>query len=126
LFYVKMNNINNVKFNNVVFNDVNVGNMNVVNNDEVVAVNLTNSPNPFTTNTVISFNLPESGNYTVAIYDVLGNLVNVIADGEFNAGTQSFVWDATDSSNNTVNTGTYIYRLTGNNLQYSGRMIVNK
>lgn len=126
LFYVKMNNINNVKFNNVLFNDVNVGNMNVVNNDEVVAVNLTNSPNPFTTNTVISFNLPESGNYTVAIYDVLGNLVNVIADGEFNAGTQSFVWDATDSSNNTVNTGTYIYRLTGNNLQYSGRMIVNK
>lgn len=126
LFYVKMNNINNVKFNNVVFNDVNVGNMNVVNNDEVVAVNLTNSPNPFTTNTVISFNLPESGNYTVAIYDVLGNLVNVIADGEYNAGTQSFVWDATDSSNNTVNTGTYIYRLTGNNLQYSGRMIVNK
>lgn len=126
LFYVKMNNINNVKFNNVVFNDVNVGNMNVVNNEEVVAVNLTNSPNPFTTNTVISFNLPESGVYTVAIYDVLGNLVNVIADGEFNAGTQNFVWDATDSNNNTVNTGTYIYRLSGNNLQYSGRMIVNK
>lgn len=126
LFYIKTNNVNNIKFDDVKFNDVEIGSMNVVNNENTLTVDLTNSPNPFTTNTVISFNVVEAGNYKLAVYDMLGNLVNVLLDGELNAGPQNVSWDATDMFNNSVNSGNYIYRLTGNNVQFSGRMLINK
>lgn len=126
LFYIKLNNIENLKVNNVVFNDVEIGDINVINSNEVVEVNLVNSPNPFTTNTVISFNAPENNVYSLNVYDVMGNLVKTIANVELNAGPQSFTWDATDNNGNVIGNGSYIYRLTSNNLQYSGRMIINK
>lgn len=126
LFYVKTNNVGNLKLESVKFNDVEIGSMNVVNNESVVAVEITNSPNPLTTNTVFNFNLLEQGQYQLAVYDVMGNLISVVLTGELNAGAHSVNWDATDVNNNTLANGTYTYRLSGNNVQFTGRLIINK
>jgi len=44
-----------------------------------------NRPNPFNAETVISFNLPETGNASVTVYDVTGKVVKMVA-GEFVKG----------------------------------------
>ena len=44
-----------------------------------------NQPNPFKNETVIGFNLPESGHAKMKFFDVTGNLLKVV-EGEFNQG----------------------------------------
>lgn len=53
-----------------------------------------NYPNPFNARTMISYNLESSGKVRLAIYDLLGNLVEVLVDGEQAAGRQEIVWNA--------------------------------
>src|SRR5690606_28582692 len=44
-----------------------------------------NQPNPFKNETVIGFNLPESGTAKLKFFDLTGNLLNVV-EGEFEQG----------------------------------------
>ena len=44
-----------------------------------------NTPNPFATNTVIGFHLPQAGNVTLLIQDVTGKVVKVVS-GEYAKG----------------------------------------
>lgn len=52
-------------------------------------------PNPFNARTLITFTLPKSEKARVAIYDVSGRLVDIVADKIFNAGQNSIIWNAT-------------------------------
>lgn len=92
--------------------------------DEVFS--MINSPNPFTANTLIQFNVVESGAYKLEIYDMVGNVVRTLLDSELNAGLQSEMWDGLDENGNKVESGVYVYRLTGNNTNVSRTMIFNK
>ena len=53
-----------------------------------------NFPNPFNPETTIAFELPETMNITLSIYNVNGQLVETLADGTYNAGTHSLTWNA--------------------------------
>lgn len=70
-----------------------------------------NYPNPFNPSTTIRFTLPEAGMVTVGIYTIEGELVATLASGEFEAGTYSLVWNATDQSGNKVTSGVYFCRM---------------
>ncbi len=50
-------------------------------------------PNPFNPETVIPLTLPEAGRVTVAVYDVLGRRVAVLADGPYAAGRHTLRLD---------------------------------
>jgi outer membrane protein assembly factor BamB len=65
-------------------------------------------PNPFNAQTTIKFNLREAGLYDLAIYDITGKLVKQIS-GSGDAGQNSIIWNA--SSDNSVASGIYFYRL---------------
>ncbi|NQU04823.1 MAG: right-handed parallel beta-helix repeat-containing protein [Calditrichaeota bacterium] len=65
-----------------------------------------NYPNPFNSATSLSFDLPVSGNVTLAIYDINGREIAVIADDTYNAGAYTAVWDAQN-----LPSGIYIARL---------------
>jgi 1,4-alpha-glucan branching enzyme len=51
------------------------------------------SPNPFNPRTTVSFELPDAGHARVAVFDVAGREVAVLADRYFEGGRQSLSWD---------------------------------
>lgn len=65
-----------------------------------------NYPNPFNSTTRIDFELARAGQATLAVYDVLGKEVVLLASGEFAAGRYRAMWDASGLPN-----GIYVYRL---------------
>ncbi len=70
-----------------------------------------NYPNPFNPSTYISYQLPESCNVTLKIYDVLGREIKTLVDSHQNTGEHSIVWNGTSDSNSSVCSGMYFYCL---------------
>ncbi len=65
-----------------------------------------NYPNPFNATTVIRYSLPEAGFATVSIYNLLGQRVAALYEGNQEAGEHTITWDALDSPS-----GIYFARL---------------
>lgn len=70
-------------------------------------------PNPFNPATKIRFAAPAAGRIAVRIYNVRGELVKTLLDGEVAAGEHALVWDGTDGRGATVSSGVYLYEVTG-------------
>ncbi len=51
-------------------------------------------PNPFNPSTTIEYSLPEPGNVSLQVYDLLGARVAALASGPQNPGSYATVWDA--------------------------------
>jgi len=127
--YINVDLKSEISANNIKFNDRNVSDINLIVagvDDEENNSMLRNYPNPFTSTTLITVNVPETGVYTLTIYDVMGNKVKTLASNEMSAGAQSFVWDGTDEQNMKVQSGAYIYRFIGENVSLSKKLIYNK
>lgn len=65
-----------------------------------------NYPNPFNPTTTLSFGLPVESNITLSVYNSLGELVRVVAQGTLQAGTHNMNFDAVD-----LPSGIYLYTL---------------
>ena len=65
-----------------------------------------NYPNPFNPRTVISYQLPVSGNITLKVFDVLGNEVATVVNEYKPAGVYEINWNATN-----LPSGVYFYQL---------------
>ena len=65
-----------------------------------------NFPNPFNSNTVIKFSIPEEAYVTLNVYNVLGEKVIQLVDDKLDAGKYSYNWDANDAAS-----GIYICEL---------------
>ncbi len=70
-----------------------------------------NRPNPFNPVTTIRYGLPARGAMELAVYDVAGRVVRVLADGERDPGWYEVVWDGRDTSGQRVGSGVYFCRL---------------
>ena len=65
-----------------------------------------NYPNPFNPQTTIEYALPEAGDVSLIVYDMLGREVRTLLDGPQTAGLHTVRFDA-----NALPNGTYVYRL---------------
>ncbi len=80
-----------------------------------------NYPNPFNPATVLSYTLPEDSHMKLSVYNALGSLVAVLAEGIESAGEHHVVFDASNLAS-----GAYFYRLeAGQNVQQQ-KMILLK
>ncbi|MBT4503213.1 MAG: T9SS type A sorting domain-containing protein [Gemmatimonadetes bacterium] len=70
-----------------------------------------NYPNPFNANTVISFSLPERRDVELAIFNLTGQQVATLVEGERQAGTYVLHWDGRDADGQPLASGVYLYRL---------------
>lgn len=101
----------------------------VSNEDAVASVpvkNLRNYPNPFNPSTVIAFESSKADIASLQVFNTKGQLVKAIHDGAIKAGTNSFVWDGTDSSGKTVASGIYFYRLRNSHGDFTRKMLMMK
>lgn len=80
-----------------------------------------NFPNPFNPETKILVTLPWKSELKLKIFDVLGNEVGVIANGEFDAGTYEFIFDATG-----LPSGIYFYQMSAGRFNSVKKMVVLK
>ena len=70
-----------------------------------------NAPNPFNPVTRIRFDLPRPGPARVAVFDLRGRLVQVLADGYHDAGSFTADWFGRDAQGGAVAAGVYVVRL---------------
>jgi hypothetical protein len=85
-----------------------------------------NYPNPFNPETVIKFDLPGASRVELAVYNILGEKVKILADGVFAAGEHELTWDGRDSDGRSVSSGIYFYRLVTPEASLSKKMMLLK
>ncbi len=82
-----------------------------------------NHPNPFNPGTQISYALPQGGNVTLVIYNVIGQTVKVVVDGYEDAGYRQVIWDGADQSGREVASGVYFYQLRADGFSQIRKMV---
>jgi hypothetical protein len=96
--------------------------------DYIIPVNntLSNYPNPFNPETSIVYNIANSGNVALAIYNVKGQKVKTLVNKPMTSGEHKVVWNGTDENNNSVASGIYYYKLTCNKEVTINKMLLMK
>ena len=96
--------------NEYVTNQINIaGNINI--NNKFDAVRLFDaSPNPSNNTTDISFFIPEKGKVNISVYNIIGELINEIANSEYDAGKHFIEMNVAK-----LEAGTYFYKMTYEN-----------
>ena len=75
-----------------------------------------NFPNPFNSDTVISFSLPRQAAVDLSIYSLTGQQLATLVRGTRTAGQYTVAWDGRDEEGQALASGVYLYRLqTGHN-----------
>ena len=71
-----------------------------------------NYPNPFNPTTTISYSVPEAADIHVGIYNLLGQEIRTLSNGQHQPGVYSTLWDGLNQNGVRVESGVYIYRMT--------------
>ncbi len=69
-------------------------------------------PNPFNPVTVIRFQVAATAAVRINVYNVSGQKVRTLVDGEFIPGTYRTTWDGRDYKGRSLASGVYFYRMT--------------
>jgi len=85
-----------------------------------------NYPNPFNPFTTIEINLPRRSHVDLAVYNVIGQKVAQLIDGERAAGNFSITWEGLDSHGQPTAAGIYFYRLRAGDFIDTKKMILLK
>ena len=80
-----------------------------------------NYPNPFNPGTVINYQIPHAAKVTIKIYDIIGNEVSTLVDGNKAAGNYSVTYHALNLAS-----GIYIYELRSNEFISRNKMMLIK
>ena len=78
-----------------------------------------NYPNPFNPQTTIRYSLPQTSDVRIAVYNVLGQRVALLVDGEQPAGTHVVVFDASGLAS-----GIYFYNMTAGSFTRTRPMVL--
>lgn len=70
-----------------------------------------NYPNPFNSTTAIGFALPHAGAIQLAVFNLIGQQLVVLAEGNYPAGSYTLRWDGVNGRGRALAAGLYFYRL---------------
>jgi len=85
-----------------------------------------NYPNPFNPSTSIAFSVKEAGVVQLTIYNLHGQEVRALINGQMNAGFHSMNWDGKDERGQIVPSGVYLYKLRVNGFAQTRKMTLMK
>ena len=80
-----------------------------------------NYPNPFNPTTTIEFYAPKAVNVNIAVYNVLGQKVEVLLDKKVTAGSHTVSFNAKNLAS-----GVYLYKLEAGDFTSYKKMILMK
>ncbi len=88
---------------------------------------LQNFPNPFNPETTIGYELAESADVTLQIYNVVGQVVRTLIAAEPQAaGRYQMRWDGMDDRGVSVSSGVYFYRISAGEFQTVRKLMLLK
>jgi hypothetical protein len=76
-----------------------------------------NYPNPFNPSTKITFNLPVRGDFSLKVYNTIGQEITTLFNGQMTAGTYTYTFNASS-----LPSGIYFCRLTGEGMSLTRKM----
>jgi len=80
-------------------------------------------PNPFTTKTIVQYELPNPTNVNVSIYNMLGQKVRDLYSGKQSSGIHSVSWDGTGESGEKSSSGVYLLKIEGEGEEASTKVM---
>ncbi len=84
----------------------------------------TSFPNPFTAGTKVYFSVPQSGEVSIRVYDVKGELVRALLEGRVDAGSYYVSWDGSGDDGWEVASGVYFVRIEAGGREETVRVVV--
>jgi len=85
-----------------------------------------NFPNPFNPVTTIRYYLPKALRVKLTIFNVHGQEIKTLVNGNQIPGNKSVVWDGTDNSEEKVSSGVYTSRINAGDITLSKKMLFIK
>ena len=70
-----------------------------------------NYPNPFNPSTLIHYDIPRDSKVRLTVYNLLGQRIRTLIDGDKSAGRYSVNWDGRTVSGDVTASGLYFYRI---------------
>jgi len=80
-----------------------------------------NYPNPFNPTTTIAFDIPRESHVSLEVFNILGQRVTVLNDGELEAGHHTISFDASG-----LGSGVYFFRLAAGDKASTKKMVILK
>lgn len=83
-------------------------------------------PNPFNPSTTLSFSLAKAQQTELAVYNLKGQKVKTLVNGELPSGNHSIVWNGRDDKNQSIGSGIYFVRLKAGNYHETKKITLVK
>ena len=80
-----------------------------------------NYPNPFNPETVIRYSIPQAEEVSLVVYNLIGEKVALLINGNMPAGNHRVTWDASNFPS-----GIYFYRLQASDFVQTRKMVLLK
>ncbi len=85
-----------------------------------------NYPNPFNPSTTIQFAVPKTGRLSIRIFNLLGEEIAVIANGNYTAGMYQVIWDGHIHDGLTASSGVYFVHLEAGTYMATKKIVLMK
>lgn len=82
-----------------------------------------NYPNPFNSGTMLEYHLKQQGKINLCIYNIAGQIIKNLVDGEYNKGVYQIRWDGSDDFGNQTASGIYICKLLAESYVTSQKLV---
>jgi len=93
---------------------------NKINNSKIDVIS--NNPNPFCSNTVIEYEISESGKISIEIYNILGHKIKDLYKAFSQRGSHEILWDGRSEDGKKIGSGIYFCKLRTAN----GKVLIKK
>jgi hypothetical protein len=108
--------------------DIRIDGITAIDKDEILLPTkfklLQNFPNPFNPSTTIGYELSQTTQIELNIYNISGQKIRTIVTGKHPAGTYQVQWDGKNAIGQEVSSGVYLYRLRTASLVLSRKMLL--
>jgi hypothetical protein len=85
-----------------------------------------NYPNPFNPSTTIKYEVANAGKIVIKVYNMLGQEVRTLVNGNKDRGRHEIVWDGRNQFGSQVSSGVYLYRLEAGKVVKTKKMLFIK